>query len=126
LVNIPAAIVEPLIAASIVYVACENIFTDRLHTWRTALIFAFGLLHGLGFASVLGEFGLPATRFIPALLGFNIGVELGQLTVVAIAFFTIALWCRKHPNYRQWVAIPASILIALIGAWWFLQRVFFT
>ncbi|MEM7257854.1 MAG: HupE/UreJ family protein [Pseudomonadota bacterium] len=123
-VNIPASIVEPLIAASIVYVACENIFTDQLGRWRTLLIFAFGLLHGLGFASVLGEFGLPVTQFIPALIGFNIGVELGQLTVVAIAFFAIAVWFRKHPKYRQWVAIPASVLIALTGAWWFVERVF--
>ena len=84
------------------------------------------MLHGLGFASVLGEFGLPANSFIPALVGFNIGVEIGQLTVVAIAFFAIALWCRNHPNYRRWVAIPASVLIGLTGTWWFVERVFFT
>ena len=123
-VTIPAAIVEPLIAASIVYVALENIFTESLHAWRTFLIFGFGLLHGLGFASVLAEFGLPATRFLPALLGFNVGVEVGQLTVVAIAFFTISFWCRNHPSYRQWVAMPASVIIALTGAWWFYERVF--
>ena len=123
-VNIPGSIVEPLIAASIVYVACENIFTDQLGRWRTFLIFAFGLLHGLGFASVLGEFGLPVNQFIPALVGFNVGVELGQLTVVAIAFFAVGIWFRKHPKYRQWIAIPASVLIALVGAWWFIERVF--
>lgn len=123
-VNVPGSIVEPLIAASIVYVACENILTDQLGRWRTVLIFVFGLLHGLGFASVLGEFGLPVNQFIPALVGFNVGVELGQLTVVAIAFFAIGIWFRKHPRYRQWIAIPASVLIALVGVWWFVERVF--
>ena len=123
-VTIPGSIVEPLIAASIVYVACENLFTDQLGRWRTLLIFGFGLLHGLGFASVLGEFGLPVHQFIPALIGFNVGVELGQLTVVAMAFFAIAIWFRKHPRYRQMISIPASVLIALVGVWWFVERVF--
>ncbi len=123
-VSIPATIVEPLIAASIVFIAIENVFTQSLHRWRTLVIFCFGLLHGLGFASVLAEFGLPTNRFIPALVGFNVGVEVGQLAVVAIAFCSIAMWCRNHPNYRQWVAVPASIIIGLVGAWWFFERVF--
>ncbi len=84
LVSIPASIVEPLIAASIVYVAVENLFTDGLSRWRPFVIFGFGLLHGLGFASVLAEFGLPQGAFIPALIGFNVGVELGQLLVIAV------------------------------------------
>lgn len=123
-VTIPASIVEPLIAASIVYVAIENIFTESLKPSRTLVVFGFGLLHGLGFASVLGEFGLPANSFVPALVGFNIGVELGQLTVVALAFFAVGLWCRNHPAYRRWVAIPASVIIGLVGSWWFIERVF--
>ena len=90
-VNIPGSIVEPIIAASIVYVAVENIFAHSLHRWRPVVIFIFGLLHGLGFASVLGEFGLPESQFIPALVGFNIGVEFGQLTVIAIAFLLVVL-----------------------------------
>ncbi len=94
LVSVPASIVEPLIAASIVYVAVENILSDRLSRWRPAIIFGFGLLHGLGFASVLGEFGLPDGQVIPALIGFNIGVELGQLTVIAIAFILVWLAIR--------------------------------
>ena len=120
----PAAVVEPLIAASIVFVAIENVFTDSLHRWRMLLIFFFGLLHGLGFASVLGEFGLPAAQFIPGLLGFNIGVEIGQLSVIAIVFFTIAIWFRNRSWYRRLVVIPASLIIALIGCWWFIERVF--
>jgi len=123
-VTISGAIVEPLIAASIVFIAVENIVSNRLNKWRPVVIFAFGLLHGLGFASVLGEFGLPQAQFIPALIGFNIGVEIGQLTVIAIAFGLVGLWFGRKPWYRARIAIPASVLIALIGAYWFVERVF--
>ncbi|MFD3189239.1 HupE/UreJ family protein [Sedimentitalea sp. HM32M-2] len=122
-VQVPATIVEPLIAASITYVAIENILTDGLHRWRPVVIFGFGLLHGLGFASVLGEFGLPADQFLPALIGFNIGVEFGQLTVIAIAFLAVGLWFRDKPWYRARIAVPASAVIAAIGAYWFVERV---
>lgn len=88
-VTVPAAVVEPLIAASIVFVAVENIVLHGLSRWRPVVVFCFGLLHGLGFASVLGEFGLPEGTFVPALIGFNIGVELGQLFVISIAFFCV-------------------------------------
>lgn len=123
-VTVPASIVEPLIAASIVYVAIENVLTNHLHRWRPVVIFAFGLLHGLGFASVLGDFGLPTEQFLPALIGFNIGVELGQLTVIAIAWISVGFWFRNYPKYRGRVAIPASITIAAIGTYWFVERVF--
>jgi hypothetical protein len=120
-VTVPASIVEPLIAASIVYVAVENIFTSGLSPWRPVVIFCFGLLHGLGFASVLGEFGLPAGQFVPALIGFNIGVELGQLTVIAIAFALVG-WAIRKTWYRTRIAIPASCVIAAIGAYWVVER----
>ena len=123
-VTIPGTIVEPIIAASIVYVAVENILTDGLSRWRPLVVFCFGLLHGLGFASVLGEFGLPDTAFIPALLGFNLGVEFGQLTVIAIAFALVGLWFRNKPWYRARIAVPASAAIAAVGAYWFVERVF--
>lgn len=179
-------IVESIIAASIVYVAVENVFTDGLNPWRPAIIFAFGLLHGLGFASVLGQYGLPDEAVVPALLGFNIGVELGQLFCIAVAFIIVvtairtsedgkvnrvAAWAymavailavplaiipvsamgpdaveaylpllfmaaalaglsaascavERFETYRHMVAMPASIGIALIGAYWVVERVF--
>jgi hypothetical protein len=123
-VTIPGSIVEPIIAASIVYVAVENILTDGLNRWRPFVIFGFGLLHGLGFASVLGEFGLPENAFVPALIGFNIGVELGQLAVIAVAFALVGYWFGAKPWYRKAIAIPASAVIAAIGAWWVVERVF--
>ncbi|WP_281992137.1 HupE/UreJ family protein [Sulfitobacter geojensis] len=139
LVSIPGSIVEPLIAASIVYVAVENIFMRGLSKWRPLIVFGFGLLHGLGFASVLGEFGLPDGQFIPALIGFNVGVELGQLTVIALAALLIWLSVRatevakidgeegavrSYPVMFRAVSVTGSLLIAIIGAWWVIERVF--
>lgn len=121
-VSVPGSIVEPLIAASIAFVAVENVLNDRLSRWRPAVIFAFGLLHGLGFAAVLGEFGLPADQFIPALIGFNVGVELGQLTVILLAYLAVGLWFGAKPWYRARIAIPASVVIGLVGAWWVVER----
>ena len=121
-VQLPASIVEPLIAASIVYVAVENIFVRRFHAWRTAVVFGFGLLHGLGFASVLSDVGLDPARLISGLIGFNIGVEIGQLTVIAAAFLLVGWWAGPKPWYRRVIATPASIAIALVGAWWLIER----
>lgn len=121
-VNLPGNIVEPLIAASIIFVAVENIFTEKLSPWRPLLIFGFGLLHGLGFASVLGDFGLPAAQFIPALIAFNIGVEIGQLTVIAACFLAFGLWFRNKDWYHRVIVIPASTAIAIIATYWLLQR----
>jgi hypothetical protein len=123
IVSIPASIVEPLIAASIVYVAVENIFGGKAGPARIAVVFAFGLLHGLGFASVLNDVGLPEGRFAISLIGFNIGVELGQLAVIAVAFVVLALPFGRISWYRAAIAVPASILIAGVGAWWTVERV---
>ncbi|MDX8353645.1 HupE/UreJ family protein [Cognatiyoonia sp. IB215182] len=186
-VNVPASIVEPLIAASIVFIAVENIWAKGISPWRPYIIFSFGLLHGLGFASVLQEFGLPGPTFIAALIGFNVGVEIGQLAVIAIIFLCVwqalridegenevnqgfalyavllviavalailnpaglqaalegPVWLFAAPlahvfglsllsiqlrdrvdAYRQFVAIPCSLAIAFIGAYWVIERVF--
>ncbi len=120
-VKIPASIVEPLIAASIVYVGVENIIGRRNLKGRTALVFGLGLLHGLGFASVLGDYGIASGRFVQALIGFNIGVEIGQLTVIAMAFAATG-WAITRGWYRPVVAIPASLVIAAIGAYWVVER----
>ncbi len=121
-VDVPASIVEPLIAASITFVAVENILSRGLNPWRPFVVFGFGLLHGLGFASVLEQFGLPQGAFVPALIGFNVGVELGQLTVIAGAFFAVGYWFGKKPWYRQVISVPVSLAIAIIGAWWVVER----
>lgn len=121
-VQISPDIVEPLIAASIVYVAVENLMTDRLKLWRPAIVFGFGLLHGLGFAGVLAEFGMPDGHFLTALFAFNIGVELGQLAVVAACFAVVGYWFGAKPWYRRVVVWPASLAIACIAAFWFLER----
>ena len=89
------------------------------------MVFGFGLLHGMGFAGVLSEIGLPRSEFVPALLAFNVGVELGQLTVIFTAFLIVGLPFREKPWYRRRVVVPGSLAIAAVGLYWFVQRVFF-
>ena len=122
IVRIPGEIVEPLIAASIVYVGVENVFARGLTPWRPVIVFMFGLLHGLGFASVLADFGLGSSHFVPKLIGFNVGVELGQLTVIAVAFLLVGNWFGQKEWYTKRIANPASIMIALVGAYWVVER----
>ena len=121
IVSMPPRVVEPLIALSIAYVAIENLFTRELKPWRLALVFMFGLLHGLGFAGVLSELGLPRDEFLTALLTFNLGVEGGQLTVIAAALLIVAPVMKKG-WYRQRVVIPASLIIAAVGLYWTVAR----
>ena len=122
IIDISSAIIEPLIAASIIYVAIENFFNSSLTKYRSIIIFFFGLLHGLGFASVLSSFGLPGTNFIWALVGFNIGVEIGQITII-LAFYAIFIyWIKTKNYYRKYISIPGSLIIALFGTFWLLER----
>jgi len=140
IISLPAYIVEPLIALSIVYVGVENImanlFSKPLHNSRLLLVFVFGLLHGLGFASMLSDFGMPEDAFVTALLSFNVGVELGQLAIILVAFLIFGfLWLSlrlmekrwdkkvdKKTWYKKIIAIPASIVISLIAFYWFIER----
>ncbi len=122
-ISLSPAIVEPMIAISIAFIAVENICTNKLHPWRPAIVFAFGLLHGLGFAGVLSELGLPRSQFLTALLAFNIGVELGQLSILCISFAAVG-WLAKKEWYRQRVVIPASALISILALYWTYERVF--
>jgi hydrogenase/urease accessory protein HupE len=122
LISLPSALVETLIALSIAYVALENIVTSDLKPWRPAIVFGFGLLHGMGFAGVLRDLGLPRADFLTTLISFNVGVELGQLAVLAVAF-AVAGWFRSRPWYRVRVTVPASAAIAMVGLYWTVERV---
>ena len=122
LVSVPASIVEPLIALSIVYVACENLVTSTLKPWRVALVFGFGLLHGMGFAEALTHLNLARADFLTTLIGFNVGVEAGQLSVIAVAAIVMRALTVWTPRQRTLIARPASIAIALTGAVWVVER----
>lgn len=126
IVTVPSRVVEPIIAASIIYVGMENLFYGGMPRWRWVLTFAFGLIHGLGFASALRDLGVGANGSAIALplVSFNLGVELGQLAVTALLL--PILWkLRTHPIFvRRWV--PAcSVAVALAGSFWLIQRVGF-
>jgi HupE / UreJ protein len=121
----PARIVEPMIAVSIVYVAVENIFRSELKSWRVALVFVFGLLHGLGFAGALRDLGLPRAEFATALLTFNVGVEAGQLAVIAAAFLLVGWHFAHRTWYRARIVVPASTLIACVAVYWTIERLRF-
>jgi HupE / UreJ protein len=118
-------IVEPLIALSIAYVAIENIVTGKLQPWRPFVVFGFGLLHGLGFAGILQDVGLPRSNYAMGLFGFNVGVELAQLFVILVAWLMSGLWFGQRSWYRQRVVWPASAIIAAIGVFWTVERIWF-
>ncbi|RMG33196.1 MAG: HupE/UreJ family protein [Gammaproteobacteria bacterium] len=120
--QLPEAIVQPLIALSIAYVGIENIWHRRLQKSRLALVFGFGLLHGIGFASMLEEFGMPKDAFATALVSFNVGVELGQITIIAIASALTGLWFGRRGWYRHVVVVPFSLLISVVALYWFWDR----
>jgi len=129
ILNLPANIVEPLIALSIAYIGIENILTPNLHKSRLLIVFIFGLLHGLGFASVLSDFGLPDNNFVTALISFNIGVEIAQLSIILLAYFFIGYLLRRQLSheqyYRSYIVIPGSLIIAMTGLFWTYDRVQF-
>jgi hypothetical protein len=122
LIAVPPSIVEPLIAVSIAYVAIENLFLNELKPWRVGLVFAFGLLHGMGFAGALKDLGLPPSEFLTALVTFNIGVEAGQMAVIAAAFLLVGSHCSHRDWYRRRIVVPASVIIACTAAYWTVTR----
>jgi hypothetical protein len=121
MVDLSSHIVEPLIALSIAYVAVENVVTTQLKPWRPVVVFLFGLLHGMGFAGALREINLPRDDFAKAVVLFNVGVELGQLSVIALAFLAVG-WFRKRSWFRKVMVIPASGAIAIVGLYWAVTR----
>ena len=121
----PGTIVEPIIALSILFVAVENILLTELKPWRVAIVFMFGLIHGMGFASSLNEIGLPRNKFFTSIISFNCGVELGQMAVIATVFLAIIIPFKKIAHYRKIIVVPQSLLIAGVAAYWTIQRIFF-
>lgn len=119
------AIVEPIIALSIMYVALENIFSPTLKKSRIGIVFLFGLVHGMGFANALGSLGLPQHSYLTSLVMFNVGVELGQLAVILSASLLFGKWFGNKPWYRKAIVIPLSILITLVAGYWTMERLFF-
>jgi hypothetical protein len=133
IIQIPSSIIEPGIAASIIYVAAENFFShDVQKRWRDT--FAFGLVHGFGFAGALREFGIPKSALIRALASFNIGVEIGQIAIVAAVIPMLMVFDRlagssvrgSHAGGRTPIAVYAlSAVIVMLGTYWFLDRTVF-
>jgi hydrogenase/urease accessory protein HupE len=119
--SLPSRFVEPMIAGSIAFIAIENIVKPRLGWGRLAIVFGFGLIHGLGFASSLSDIPFPKRDFIVALLGFNVGVDCGQLFVIALAFLAVG-WFRNKPWFRRRIAVPCSCVIAAVGLYWAVDR----
>jgi hypothetical protein len=125
IINPDPHIVEPLIALSIVVLALENVFSNKVKPWRLAMVFLFGMVHGMGFAGALGDLGMPRYAFATALVAFNVGVELGQLSIILFMYLAIARPMGGKPWYRQRVVIPTSLVIAAIALYWTVERTFF-
>jgi hydrogenase/urease accessory protein HupE len=118
---VPASIVEPAIALSIAYIGFENLWIKELKPWRIALVFCLGLLHGMGFASVMQDLDIPKGSIFKPLLGFNLGVECGQLTVLIVAF--LATWTFLKRLSFRWIRLAGSLLIGLTGLYWTVERI---
>ncbi|MEO0368495.1 MAG: HupE/UreJ family protein, partial [Pseudomonadota bacterium] len=99
----------------------ENLLAKYQLAWRSAIVFGFGLLHGLGFAGALSEFGLPDTHYASALIGFNLGVEIGQLSFALVVFVLLHRVLSKR-NFFSYVFIPGNCVVALAGLYWLLER----
>ena len=122
-VSLPSRLIESGIAFSIAYVAAENLWRARVDQ-RWMLTFFFGLVHGFGFANVLRELGLPtrSQELVASLLAFNVGVELGQVAIVAI-LFPLILWVGRGPYRRPFISV-VSVAVLLFGLGWLVERVF--
>ena len=118
-----AKVIEPLIAASILCTAVENILHSKLNNWRIFIVFAFGLIHGLGFATALKEIGLPKEQFFSALFSFNLGVELGQFVIVFAAYFLVAKWFSNKNWYKERIVYPISSIIGCFALYWTIERI---
>ena len=123
LIAAPPAIVEPIIALSIAFIAVENIMLKELKSWRVVVIFLFGLIHGMGFASSLNEIGLPRNQFIESVAAFNLGVEFGQLTIIVMVYGLLIRFFGQRGWYRPRIVLPLSAAIAVIAFFWTIERI---
>jgi len=119
----PGQVVEPIIALSIAFVAIENILLNELKPWRVLIVFFFGLVHGLGFASALSEVGLPRNNFYTSIIAFNVGVELGQIAIILLVFGLLIIPFGRRINFKRQFVFPLSIIIALIAGYWTIERI---
>ena len=110
-------------ALSVAWAATANIFSDRLTARRLVAVFVCGLFHGFGFGSALASARPPDEGLLGALVKFNLGVELGQLAVLAIALAAV-FWIRDPAAYRKTLGVPCSVFIALVGLYWTFERIF--
>jgi len=115
-------LIEPLIAASIICVGAENLWSRGKRDWRAGLAFAFGFVHGFGFASVLAEFGLPPRAVGWSLFAFNVGVEIGQACIVLAVSPLLALLAARAPKASQRAQVAGSLVIIAAGAYWLVER----
>ena len=122
LISLPSRLVESAIAASVIFAALSNL-RGAVELKRWVMAFAFGLIHGFGFASVLADLGLPQNALVLALIGFNVGVELGQLAIVAV-FLPLAFALRDTRLYQVGIFKGGSLVVALLASWWLAQRLF--
>lgn len=120
-----SSVVEPIIAFSILLLAVENIFATEYKWYRILIVFGFGLFHGCGFASALADAGLPENNYLLSLLTFNLGVELGQITVILAAWLLIGKWYSNKIWYKKRIVIPISLCIGSIALYWTIERAFF-
>ena len=122
-ISLPSRLVESVIAASVVLAALNNVFPVVQERRRWLVAFGFGLIHGFGFASVLADLGLPKDALVRSLVGFNIGVELGQLAIV-VAFLPLAFLARQTVFYKRFTIAAGSLAVAAVAAIWMAERLF--
>ncbi|HMS65902.1 MAG TPA: HupE/UreJ family protein [Ignavibacteria bacterium] len=125
IITFQSSLIEPIISLSIMFIAIENIFAKEIKPWRVIVIFIFGLIHGMGFASVLKDLGLPKTEFVTALVTFTLGVELGQITVIMIAYYFIGKWFAAKSWYHSRIVTGLSVMIAVIALYWTVERIWY-
>lgn len=118
----PTQIIEPLIAFSIVVLAIENIFSVQSEKLRLPIVFLFGLVHGMGFASAISEVGIPQDNVIWSLLGFNVGVEVGQLAILLLLYVTVTRTISTARWFRPRFVLPIMISVALVAGFWTIER----